>query len=185
MQCWQTFWFDLFLFDWIHIYKLRYGKKISFTVNSLFMQLPTKPDFCKLIENIWYLSGNGSEFIMYRSVVWLTSRNLSGFPDRNKGSRCQFLLNQWRDKIRTAPWPQHHISLLQTSYYDSLDNRGRALMTDNTGQCFGRSVGISHQTVTVLLSISTESTVLCKYLYSLHTHNLREILRQKYTGKYW
>lgn len=110
MQCWQTFWFDLFLFDWIHIYKLRYGKKISFTVNSLFMQLPTKPDFCKLIENIWYLSGNGSEFVMYRSVVWLTSRNLSGFPDRSNGSRCQFLLNQWRDKIRTAPWPQHHKS---------------------------------------------------------------------------
>lgn len=110
MQCWQTFWFDLFLFDWIHIYKLRYGKKISFKVNSPFMQLPTKPDFCKLIENIWYLSGNGSEFVMYRSVVWLTSRNLSGFPDRNNGSRCQFLLNQWRDKIRTAPWPQHYKS---------------------------------------------------------------------------
>lgn len=27
-------------------------KKKSFTVNSPFMQLPTKPDFCKLIENI-------------------------------------------------------------------------------------------------------------------------------------
>lgn len=55
-------------------------------------------------------------------------------------------------------------------------------MTDTTGQCFGRSVGISHQTVTVLLSISTESTVFIKvpYLYSLHTHNLREILGQKY-----
>lgn len=149
-------------------------KKISFTVNSPFMQLPTKPDFCKLIENIWYLSGNGSEFVMYRSVVWLTSRNLSGFPDRSNGSRCQFLLLHHGHSI---------ISLLQTSYYDSLDNRGRALMTDTTGQCFGRSVGISDQTVTVLLSISTESTVLCKYLYSLHTHNLREILRQKY--KYW
>lgn len=189
MQCWQTFWFDLFLFDGIHIYKLRYGKKISFTVNSPFMQLPTKPDFCKLIENIWYLSGNGSEFVMYRSVVWLTSRNLSGFPDRSNGSRCQFLLNQWRDKIRTAPWPQHYKSPTDFLLWQPVqqrphpDDRYHTLMTDTTGQCFGRSVGISHQTVTVLLSISTESTVLCKYLYSLHTHNLREILRQKY--KYW